>query len=204
MLKAIRGAAPSYGVVTQWVFDTLPAPKTTVTFNINLPELSDPNSFVSAFKAYQSFVRNAPNEMGMTLAFGASSGSALGVTLLGNYYGTRGSFDSLVQPLVAQIPGTTVEAQSFTNWTDVLLFNAQGLPLQTNTPDPVCRTLDCTASTENFCLARQLLCQSMLWSPSLVHCLTPSVVFDCHCRLRGCRTQLVGPIPFRQRCLSRS
>jgi FAD/FMN-containing dehydrogenase len=69
VFKALRGAAPSYGIVTQWVFDTLPAPKTTVTFNINLPEFSDTTSFVSAFKAYQNFVRNAPNEMGMSLAF---------------------------------------------------------------------------------------------------------------------------------------
>jgi FAD/FMN-containing dehydrogenase len=153
MFKALRGAAPSYGIVTQWVFDTLPAPKTTVTFNINFPEFSDTASFVSAFKAYQSFVRNAPNEMGMTLAFGASSDSALAVNLMGNYYGTRNSFNSLVQPLVAQFPGTTVDAKSYTNWTDVLLFNAQGLPLQTDTPDTVCRTLDCTVSSENIPLS---------------------------------------------------
>ena len=148
MFKALRGAAPSYGVVTHWVFDTLPAPTTTVTFKINLPEFSDTTSFVSAFKAYQNFVRNAPNEMGMSLTFGASSGSALAVTLLGNYYGTQDSFNSLVQPLVAQFPGTTVNAQSHTDWTEVLLFNAQGQPLQTNTPDTVCRTLHCTANSE--------------------------------------------------------
>ena len=148
MFKALRGAAPSYGIVTQWVFDTLPAPNTTVTFNINLPPFSDAASFVSAFTAYQNFVRNAPNEMGMSLAIGASSGSALGVTLLGNYYGTQDSFNSTVQPLVAQFPGTAVDAKSYTNWTDVLLFNAQGQPLQTNTPDTVCRTLDCIANSE--------------------------------------------------------
>jgi len=148
VFKALRGAAPSYGIVTQWVFDTLPAPNTTVTFNINLPVFSNTTSFVSAFKAYQSFVRNAPNEMGMALAFGASSGSAISVTLTGNYYGTQDSFNSLVQPLVAQFPGTAVDARSYTNWTDVLLFNSQGLPLQTSTPDKVCRTLDCTANSK--------------------------------------------------------
>ena len=163
MFKALRGAAPSYGIVTQWVFDTLPAPNTTVTFNINLPQFNNPASFVSSFKAYQSFVRNAPNEMGMSLAFGASSGSALAVTLLGNYYGTQDSFNSMVQPLVAQFPGTQVDARSTTNWTDVLVFNAQGSPLQTNTPDKVCRTLACTANSEKkkFRPARQFLCQSV-------------------------------------------
>lgn len=185
LFKAVRGAAPSYGIVTQWVFDTLPAPNTTVTFNINFPQFNNATSFVSAFKAYQSFVLNAPNEMGMSLAFSAISGPALGVILLGNYYGTQDSFNSMVQPLVAQFPGTQVDARSTTNWTDVLVFNAQGSPLQTNTPDTVCRTLDCTAnSKKKIRSARQLLCQSASWSFALVHRLTPHVVFDCQCRLR--------------------
>lgn len=153
MFKALRGAAPSYGIVTHWVFNTLPAPNTTVTFEINPPAFSDTTSFVSAFKAYQNFVRNAPNEMGMSLAFGASSDSGLAITISGNYYGTQDSFNFLLQPLIAQFPDTTVDAHSYTNWTDVLLFNAQGLPLQTNTPDKVCRTFDCIADSEKFPLS---------------------------------------------------
>jgi hypothetical protein len=204
VFKALRGAAPSYGIVTQWVFDTLPAPKTTVVFNINLPEFFDTTSFVSAFKAYQNLVRNAPNEMGMTLAFGASSGSALAVTLLGNYYGSRSSFNSLVQPLVAQFPGTTVDARSHTKWTDVLLFNAQGLPLQSNTPDQVCRTLDCTANSESIPLSPTTSLPKYVVELGIGSPFNPYVVFDCQCRLRRCRTQLVGRIPFRNGYLSGS
>lgn len=130
------------------MFDTLPAPSTTVTFLIDLPAFSEANSFVSAFKAFQSFVLNAPNEMGMALAIGASSKTALSFTLQGNYYGTQDSFNSLVQPLVSQFSGANVDTHSYTNWTDVLIFNAQGTPLQSNVPDTVCRTLDCTTSAE--------------------------------------------------------
>jgi hypothetical protein len=83
----------------------------------------------------------------MTFAFGASN-SALAVNLMGNYFGTQDTFDSLVNPLVAQFPGTKVDAQSHTDYTEVLLFNAQGLPLQSNTPDAVCRSLDCTVCSE--------------------------------------------------------
>ena len=148
MFKAVRGAAPSYGVVTHWVYDTLPAPQTTVTFNLDLPVFPNAGSFVSAFKAYQSFVLNAPNEMGMSFAFGASGKNALAVTLQGNYYGTQDAFNSLVQPLLAQFPNTKQAVNSYTNWTDVLIFNAQGSPLQTVLPDKVCRTLECTAGPE--------------------------------------------------------
>jgi len=148
MFKAVRGAAPSYGIVTEWVYDTIPAPQTTVTFTFDLPAFPDANSFVSAFKAFQSFVLNAPNEMAMAFAFGASSKTALSVTLQGNYFGTQDAFNSLVQPLLAQFPGTQQNVHSYTNWTDVLIFNAQGSPLQTVLPDKVCRTLGCTASSE--------------------------------------------------------
>ena len=84
----------------------------------------------------------------MAFSFGVNSGRTLGVNLIGNYFGTQDSFNSLVQPLVAQVPGTTVDARSFTNWTDVLIANAQGLPLQSNGPDTVCRILDCTTISE--------------------------------------------------------
>jgi hypothetical protein len=130
------------------VFDTLLAPTTTVGFNINLPQFSTASSFASAFKAYQSFVLSAPNEMGMAFTIGASSPSTLAVTLLGNYFGTQDSFNSMVQPLVAQFPGTTVNASSYTNWLDLLVFNAYGEPLQSTTPELVCRTLDCTNSSK--------------------------------------------------------
>ena len=83
----------------------------------------------------------------MTFAFGASN-NALAVTLMGNYFGTQDSFNSLVQPLIAQFPGTNVDAKSHTDYTEVLLFNAQGLPLQSNAPDAVCRSLDCTVCSE--------------------------------------------------------
>ena len=164
MFQAVRGAAPSYGIVTQWVYDTLPAPATTVSFSINFPEFSDNASFVSAFKAYQSFILNAPNEMGMSFVIGANSDSTLGVNLLGNYFGTQDSFNSLVKPLVAQVPGTTVNAQSFTSWTDVLIANAQGLPLHTVTPETVCRTLDYTAISDLFLQPDDFFAKVCYWA----------------------------------------
>ena len=183
MFKAIRGAAPSFGIVTQWVYDTLPVPAATVGFSINLPAFSNSTSFVSAFKAYQSFVLSAPNEMAMSFSFGASSSSALGVNLVGNYFGTQDSFNSLVQPLVAQISGATVTAQLYTNWTAVLVANAQGQPLQTDTPDTVCRTLDCTTISEvSLSLTISLPKYVTVFSNDSL--LTLSAVFDCHCRSR--------------------
>lgn len=184
MFKALRGAAPSYGIVTHWVFNTLPAPNTTVAFGISPPAFSNPTSFVSAFKAWQNFVRNAPNEMGMSLAFGASSDSELAVTLSGNYYGTQDSFNSLMQPLIAQFPGTTVDARSYTNWTDVLLYNAQGLPLQTNTTDTVCRILDCIADSEIFSTQPDNFFAKVRYGALNCSPFNPSVVFDCQCRLQ--------------------
>lgn len=132
---ALKGAAPSFGIVTSWTYSTLSAPPTTVFFTINLPRYTTSDSFTSAFTAYQSFARNAPKEIAMAFSFGANNGG-LGVQLLGNYFGSKADFTALVNPLVQQLGASIGTADEYTDWTKVLVANAYGEALVTAGPSP--------------------------------------------------------------------
>ncbi|KAF8582643.1 FAD-binding domain-containing protein [Ramaria rubella] len=99
---AIRGGGPSFGIVTAWTYQTVPAPPTTVNYQIAFGTLSK-SQVVSAYLAWQSFAATAPKELAMAAVLGAASGTA-SLSLSGNYYGSQTEFDSIIQPLINKLP----------------------------------------------------------------------------------------------------
>ena len=132
----MKGAAPSYGIVTAWTYSTLQAPPTTVFFSIDLPTYTTADSFASAFSQYQTFVHTAPKELAMAFSLGPSGGNAIGVQLIGNYFGTKSDFTSLVSSLVSGLGATVSTADEYTDWTKVLIANGYGEQLVTAGPSP--------------------------------------------------------------------
>ncbi|KAG8832583.1 hypothetical protein FRC17_001094 [Serendipita sp. 399] len=132
---ALKGAGPSYGIVTSWTYSTLAAPPTSVFFTIDLPRYTTSDSFATAFSKYQTFVHTAPKELAMAFSFGGNSGG-LGVQLLGNYFGSKTEFTNLVNGLVQDLQGSIGTADEYSDWTRVLVANAYGEQLVTAGPSP--------------------------------------------------------------------
>ncbi|KIM24184.1 Glucooligosaccharide oxidase [Serendipita vermifera MAFF 305830] len=133
---ALKGAAPSYGIVTSWTYSTLPAPPTTVFFSIDLPAYTSAAAFASAFSQYQSFAQTAPKEIAIAFSMGPNGNGGIGVQLIGNYFGTKANFNYLVASLVLSLSATVSTADEYTDWTRVLVANGYGEQLVTAGPSP--------------------------------------------------------------------
>lgn len=98
----------------------------------------------------------------MAFSLGPSGDGGIGVSLIGNYFGTREEFDELVNGLVSQFPeGTSVDADEFADWTQVLVANAFGEALVTEGASPVSESLD----------SSDCACTNELFFDSLIHSL---------------------------------
>ncbi|KAG8854226.1 hypothetical protein FRB91_003877 [Serendipita sp. 411] len=131
---ALKGAAPSYGIVTSWTYSTLTAPTITVSFFISLPRYTSGDTFATAFSKYQAFVHTAPRELAMAFAFGGDS-KGIGAQLTGNYFGSKSKFINLVSGLVQDLNGSISHADEYSDWTKLLVANG-GEQLVTTGPSP--------------------------------------------------------------------
>ncbi|CAG8493318.1 5215_t:CDS:2 [Acaulospora colombiana] len=137
LLWALKGAGPSFGIVTSWTYATVPAPPTAVAYDIDLPYFLTPESLASTFNKFQSFVRTAPKELAMSFSMGAyANGVILGGFFQGNYFGTKAEFEALVNPFIESVQGTVRDANEYADWTKVLVHNAYNESLVTATPYP--------------------------------------------------------------------
>ncbi|KAL0947269.1 hypothetical protein HGRIS_013391 [Hohenbuehelia grisea] len=133
---AIRGAAPSFGIVTEYKFKTYPAPSSNIIFSYSY--WSTPQATASSiFSAFQTFAQtSAPPTLGIQ-AILASAGAPgqLYVSLTGVFYGTKSDFNNAINPLLTKIPkpqGTSVVTYG---WLDSLVqLGGQSLNTST-TPD---------------------------------------------------------------------
>ena len=105
IFQAIRGAASSFGIVTQTTLSTLPAPNSTTTYEygwtLNI------NDATSAFQSYQSFSLSNPTPPELGIELQLARGSARGtVTLMlsGAWYGAAGQFATVIKPLLSTVP----------------------------------------------------------------------------------------------------
>jgi hypothetical protein len=135
-MQALKGAAPSFGIVTSWTYSTLQAPPTTVSFSINLPTYTTADTFATAFSSYQTFVKTAPKELAMAFSIGPNRSGGINVQLIGNYFGSKPAFTSLISSLVSALGATIGGADEYTDWTKVLVANAYGEQLVTAGPSP--------------------------------------------------------------------
>ncbi|KAJ7121243.1 glucooligosaccharide oxidase [Mycena crocata] len=131
---AIRGAAPSFGVITQYTFQTHPAPASVVRYSYSFanPDLS-PDKFAALLSSYQTWGFNAPKELGIE----ANVWQGGQVVEIGGYYmGTLTEFNLLSVSLLQATGspnGTYVQERS---WLAALTEVNGGYPLSTEgTPD---------------------------------------------------------------------
>lgn len=138
LFKALKGAAPSYGIVTAWTYSTMDAPPTTTYFSITLPTYTTADSFASAFSQYQTYAHSAPNEMAMAFSLGPNGNGGISVQLVGNYFGSKSDFTNSVSSLVQSLGASIDTATEYTDWTQVLIANNYGgalIPTGPETPD---------------------------------------------------------------------
>ncbi|KAG9127035.1 hypothetical protein FRC07_000920 [Ceratobasidium sp. 392] len=130
---ALRGAGPSFGIVTAWTYATLPAPD-NIGYEINYaPAASAKDGFINAFNSFQNFARNAPSTLAMALAIVPDGANKLVFSLSGNYYGSLADFNTTIQPLLAQIPGASLTSKQL-NWIESLADVAGSLSV--TSPEP--------------------------------------------------------------------
>ena len=100
LLFAIKGAGPSFGVVTQLSFKAQPQPSNTITFNYSLNGRTLEES-VQAFIAYQDFVAQNPSyDLYPTLVFGSDGNNGITFEFSGNYFGSEDDYNNLIKPLM--------------------------------------------------------------------------------------------------------
>ena len=97
--KAIRGAAPSFGVVTSLTVKTQPAPSVNILFRY---AFSPPNESIAVktFLAYQTFgAKHAPPALGISVELGNGD-----FVISGVYYGSKSAFTAAIKPLLDTVP----------------------------------------------------------------------------------------------------
>jgi len=96
---AIRGAAPSFGIVTSLTVKTQAAPSQNVLFNYVF-NLANSTMAAKTFLAFQNYgANNAPPQLGIHPELGAGYFAFSGV-----YYGSQSSFTTAIQPLLNAVP----------------------------------------------------------------------------------------------------
>ncbi|CAE6437097.1 unnamed protein product [Rhizoctonia solani] len=93
---AIRGAAPSFGIVTQWVMATLPTTPSVITYTIDFDVVLTSAQISQIFQSWQATVVSAPDEFwfGARVTRDTSISEDFILQLRGNYFGSKTSFDA--------------------------------------------------------------------------------------------------------------
>ncbi|KAG8952898.1 hypothetical protein FRC04_003349 [Tulasnella sp. 424] len=132
---ALRGAAPSYGIVTSWTFSTLAAPSTLTNYWYTFSSTISNANAVSLIMAFQNFAATNPTkQLAAILNVGVSDGH-MSIQMSGTYYGSKTDFTNAIKPLQDAFPAnvgmklTTKNRDWYTGLTD---FTG---PLSTSGPD---------------------------------------------------------------------
>ncbi|ELU38262.1 glucooligosaccharide oxidase [Rhizoctonia solani AG-1 IA] len=131
---ALRGAGPSFGIVTAWTYATLPAPNSIGYILTLKPAAGDKTPIIDAFNHFQTFARNALPTWGIVLAVVPDGPNKLAFEISGNFYGSTADFNASFQPLLNSIPQAELTSQEFT-WIEALANTAGSL--STVSPEPV-------------------------------------------------------------------
>ncbi|KAG6916113.1 hypothetical protein DXG01_008388 [Tephrocybe rancida] len=108
-LKALRGAASSFGIVTSIEVKTFLAPPTGTIFQYSWDGIS-PTTAATILGAIQRFIErgDAPSHLGgeINLFRGAVAG-VISISFAGGWYAPIETLNATVQPLLSQIPATS-------------------------------------------------------------------------------------------------
>ncbi|KAL0949120.1 hypothetical protein HGRIS_009205 [Hohenbuehelia grisea] len=125
---AIRGAAPSFGIVTEYRYKTYPAPPSNIIFTYSYTV--SPTTASSIFSAYQDFAKaSAPPTLGLQASIGTpKSGNKVSIALTGVFYGSKADFNTAINPLLAKVPQPQSTNIKTYGWLDSLqVLGGQGL-----------------------------------------------------------------------------
>ncbi|KAF8804100.1 FAD-binding domain-containing protein [Phlegmacium glaucopus] len=88
---AIRGAAASFGIVTEFVFETHPEPASTIRYSYTFT-FGDHKDFAKTFAKWQSFIStpDLDRKLATTITL-----TPVGMVISGTYFGTRAEYDAL-------------------------------------------------------------------------------------------------------------
>ena len=125
---ALRGAGSSFGIVTNFKFNTFAAPNSNLvylyTFSWNEQQAR------SAVGILQNYVNTTmPAEMNMRFEVYTSMGTST-TSLRGVYYGAEAAFQTAIAPLLAELGSPASTNVTTEGWIDTLLANAN-TPLET-------------------------------------------------------------------------
>ncbi|KAG8862475.1 hypothetical protein FRB96_001546 [Tulasnella sp. 330] len=123
---ALRGAAPSYGIVTAWTYRTDPAPTSLINYEIDFP--NDKTNFthsVQVLEAFQAFALSNPDpNLSALMPIGFVDSKHLNIIIQGTYYGTTAQFHTAIAPLTKALSSIapTVSTQPPANWRTGTIF----------------------------------------------------------------------------------
>ncbi|KAJ7485395.1 hypothetical protein FB451DRAFT_55770 [Mycena latifolia] len=120
---AIRGASPSFGIVTSIEVQTFPAPSSTVAFEYVWDSL-DIATASSAILAFQDFTTtNLPAAFGANLIFNKGSASGkVALTFLGAYYENPKALNTILAPYLSVLPKVASNKTALGTYIDSLYF----------------------------------------------------------------------------------
>ncbi|KAJ6474670.1 glucooligosaccharide oxidase [Mycena vitilis] len=121
---AIRGASPSFGIVTSVEVETFAAPASAIVFEYGWDSMNITGAS-NAIASFQTFAAsNIPAELGAGLVFGAGpSKSHVYFQWNGAYYGPASKFNATVAPYLKTLPKpswSTISPGSYINSVSVL------------------------------------------------------------------------------------
>lgn len=119
---ALRGAAPSFGIVTAWTFHTITAPSSLINYEMDFPtgQVNSTHA-VQILEAFQAFALGNPDpNLSALLPVSYKNSQHLGMYIYGTYFGTQTQLNAALQPLMNLLSSIkpTITSQPSANWYD--------------------------------------------------------------------------------------
>ncbi|ORY84716.1 glucooligosaccharide oxidase [Leucosporidium creatinivorum] len=124
---ALRGSAPSFGIVTTYHFRTYQRPSTVIVSTYSYPAgaLSSTTA-AQVFLAFQTFGKTkAPSALGLKINIFKGKSVLAGAS----FQGSRAEYDQVIAPLLSSLPGGYTSSVKTLDWIGSLKEVAGGQPL---------------------------------------------------------------------------
>ncbi|KAM0748147.1 Glucooligosaccharide oxidase [Meredithblackwellia eburnea MCA 4105] len=113
---ALRGAAPSFGIITSFYVKTFPRPTEVINFTYSWEGLSVA-AYSSILKKLQSFgLKHAPAELGISMVVGPEGYGEASVS--GVYHGSKAQFKSVMGGFVKSLPSGAQKSVKQLSWVE--------------------------------------------------------------------------------------
>ncbi|KAG8968908.1 hypothetical protein FRC05_001276 [Tulasnella sp. 425] len=101
---AVRGAAPSYGIVTAWTFNTLPAPSSLINYWYTFSSSLSNAQAVQILQAFMNFAAAKPTKQLQSVTNLQVNNGHVYIEIMGTFYGTASDFNNAISPLQNSFP----------------------------------------------------------------------------------------------------